>query len=263
MTVLPPPSRPGDRARAATALLKPWAARGDRRALRGAPLARRYELAWLTAGGIATGSRVAPAAAPFEQAFAALARGTLIATAAGPVAVEDLRPGAMVVTAGGTVEPLLWIGSMTFFPQARPDTDPARLVRITADSFGLGRPMPDLLLGPQARILMTGARLRARTGLDAAFVPARALADGLGVVEIAPAAPVTVYHLMLRGQAGLMAGGLAVESCDPGPGLAELADPQARALYLALFPHLDGAAGFGPAPVPRLTPQEAEVLASG
>lgn len=258
----PPPTAP-DRSNLAAALRQPWAPRAERRPLRAAPLTRRYEMAWLGPSGVETATRVAPAAAPFEEAFAAFARGTLIATETGPVAVEDLVPGQRLLTHDGAAEPLLWLGSMTLFPKAAEGAEPARLVRITADSLGLGRPMPDLVLAPHARVLLSGARLKARLGLDAAFAPARALADGLSVIEVAPVAPITVFHLMLPRQAGLRAAGMDVESFHPGPGFAELTDPQSRALFLALFPHLDRLDQFGPAPIPRLTRFEAEEMAVG
>lgn len=261
--MLPPHPAPPDRQGLATALRQPWAPRGDRRPVRAAPLTRRYEMAWLGPAGVETATRVAPAAAPFEDAFAAFARGTLIATDAGPVAVEDLVPGQRLLTHDGAAEPLLWLGSMTLFPRAADGAEPSRLVRITAESFGLGRPMPDLVLAPHARVLLSGARLRARHGHDAAFAPVRALADGISVIEVTPVAPITVFHLMLPRQAGLRAAGMEIESCHPGPGFAELADPQSRALFLALFPHLDRLDQFGPAPIPRLTRFEAEEIAGG
>jgi len=243
------------------ALHQPWARRADLTPLRAAPLTRRYEMAWLGQDGIETASRVAPAAPPFEEAFAAFARGTLIATGDGPVAIEDLLPGQRVVTADGALEPVLWLGSMTLFPRATGGQEPARLIRLTADCFGLGRPMPDLVLGPHARVLLSGARLRHRIGVDEAFAPARALADGVAVIEVAPVTPITVYHVMLPRQAGLRAAGMEIESFHPGPGFAELTDPQSRSLFLTLFPNVDRLDQFGPAPIPRLTRFEAEAVA--
>lgn len=243
------------------ALHRPWAPPADRPPLRAAPLTRRYELTWLGADGVETATRVAPAAAPFEEAFAAFARGTLIMTENGPVAIEDLVPGQRVATADGALEPVLWLGSMTLFPRATGGHEPARLIRLTADCFGLGRPMPDLVLGPHARVLLSGARLRHLIGVDEAFAPARALADGVAVIEVAPVTPITVYHAMLPRQAGLRAAGMEIESFHPGPGFAELTDPQSRALFLTLFPHLSRLDQFGPAPIPRLTRFEAEAVA--
>lgn len=244
-------------------LTQPWAPRPERRPVRATPLTRRYEISWLTPDGVETATRIAPAAAPFEEAFAAFARGTLIATRDGPVAVEDLVPGQEIMTADGGAETLLWLGSMTLFPKTSAEVDPARLVRLTADCFGLGRPMPDLVLGPHARILLNGARLRSRFGLEAAFAPVRALADGVAVIEVAPVAPITVFHLMLPRQAGIRAAGMEIESYHPGPGFAELTDPQTRALFFTLFPHVDRLDQFGAAPVPRLTRFEAEEVAAG
>ena len=124
-----PGPRPGP---ASPALTQPWAPRADRRPIRATPLTRRYEMSWLTPDGVESGTRIAPAAAPFEEAFAAFARGTLIATEDGPVAVEDLVPGQQIVTADGASETLLWVGSMTLFPKSSAEVEPARLIRLTA-----------------------------------------------------------------------------------------------------------------------------------
>ena len=68
---------------------------------------------------------------------------------------------------------------------------------------------------------------------------------------------------MLPRQAGLRAAGMEIESYHPGPGFAELTDPQTRSLFFTLFPHVDRLDQFGPAPVPRLTRFEAEEAAGG
>jgi len=254
-----------------------WATRAERRPLRAMPLARRYEASFLrTSGEIGTLSRLAPAMPLFEQAFSAVARGTLIATPQGPVAVEDLLPGTLLTTAEAEPEPLLWSGSITLYPAANSDTggsapvpsaEPARLTRIMADSFGMARPIIDVVLGPHARVLRRDPRLRPVVGGSEAYVPVRALQDGDSVIEVAPSTPVTVHHLVLGRQVTLSASGIEIESFHPGMGFAEMMDPQMLALFLSLFPHLRerGMAldGFGAPSYPRLTKFEAEDLLAG
>ncbi|MBS0564568.1 MAG: Hint domain-containing protein [Proteobacteria bacterium] len=221
-------------------------------------LTRRYETSWLAADGrVETATRIAPALPAFEEAFSAIARGALIETADGLVAVEDLAPGATIITADGRREQVVWMGAMTLFPpQAVPGLAPACLTRITADAFGDGRPMPDLLLGPQARIVLQGARCR-RIGTARASVPARSLVDGEGIVAVTPVAPVTVYHLVLSRHAALRCAGVEVESFHPGKDHAERFDPQMAQLFLAMFPTLKSFADFGPLALPRLSADEA------
>lgn len=240
------------------------------------PLARRYEATFLhPSGEIGTLSRLAPAMPLFEQGFSAVARGTLIATPQGPVAVEDLAPGTRLTTVEGDPEPLLWSGSITLYPAANTDTgggspvpaEPARLTRIMVDSFGMGRPITDVVLGPHARVLRRDARLRPVVGGTEAYVPVRALQDGESVIEVAPATPVTVHHLVLARQCTLSASGIEIESFHPGEGFAEMMDPQLLSLFLSLFPHLKarglGLEGFGEPSFPRLTKFEAEDLLAG
>nr|WP_304504880.1 Hint domain-containing protein [Defluviimonas sediminis] len=226
---------------------------------------RRYEIAWLSASGdVETSTRIAPAIAQFEEAFSAFARGTVLHTEDGPVAVEDLMPGTRVQTAEGRMERVMWVGSMTIFP---PNTvngiEPALMTRITADAFGLGRPNPDLVLGPRARILLRDDRFHSATGIAAAYAPASAFVDGVSIVEVTPIAPIPVYHLVLERHGSIRAAGLEVESYHPGIGNVESADPQMAALFLALFPHAKSFADFGPVAHPRLSSAEMERVLYG
>ena len=224
---------------------------------------RRYDLMWLRSdGSIGEASRRAPASPVFEDAVGAFCRGTLIATAEGPVAVEDLLPGMRVTVAEGGHAPLLWVGATSL----EPDPNPAdslggpKLLRVIADSFGPDRPLPDLVLGPRARLLYRDSRCRALIGVDAAFAPARAFADGQSVIAVAPVSPVRVHHLCFGGQKTIFANGLPVESYHPGAQAETTLPHDMREAFLALFPPFGSLDAFGPMPVPRLTAFELETL---
>ncbi|MCO6381088.1 Hint domain-containing protein, partial [Oceanicola sp. 502str15] len=144
------------------------------------PLTRRFEVSYLASNGdIDEFQRVAPATPLFEEAFSALGRGALISTVDGLTAVEDILPGTLVETANGP-KPLLWIGSMTVFPESgelaarAPGREPQKMLRIATDAFGFGRPAPDLMLGPKARLLYRSAACTEAVGAEEAFAPARA-----------------------------------------------------------------------------------------
>nr|ABY79039.1 hypothetical protein [endosymbiont of Ridgeia piscesae] len=242
-----------------------WTARPDRRPLRALPRTRRYEVAYLGHNTeIADLTRLAPAMPIFEDAFCAMARGSLIATIDGPVAIEDLLPGTLVHTRNNGPQPVLWIGSMSIAPNAENQTDGmGKLSRITADSFGLGRPMPDLLLGPRARLFRQDASLITAMGTTAALAPITAFVDGDTVLEITPPEPVRVYHLAFERHQIISANGLEIESYHPGSRKDLHLTGQMRALFLAMFPHVHSFSEFGPLAYPRLSFDETqEILAA-
>ena len=235
----------------------------DARPQQARALTRRYEAAWLTAAGdVESSTRIAPATALFEEAFSALARGALVATEAGPVAVEDLVPGMRALTAEGRAETITWIGSMTIYPNAAGESD-GTLTRITAEAFGANRPIHDLVLGPRARLLLRDARCRAVAGSDTAYVPARAVVDGVSVIELRPVVPINLFHLVLARQSSLRVMGMEVESYHPGTGIEAMVEPRMLALFSAFFPQLARLADFGPHAHPRLTRFEVEQLLEG
>lgn len=227
----------------------PRAVASTPRPQRAATVMRRYEITSLGRDGTVHGvTRPAPASPVFEQAFAALARGSLVTTTAGPVAVEDLMPGDFLLTHEDGPQQLLWIGMMTLFPASMPGqgTCPGP-IRVPADSFGPGRPANDVVLGPYARLLnRTGASRDDRWS----YAPLADLIDGHSAIRLSPATPVQVYHLGLRRHATICAAGLEIESFHPGAALQHLGDDM-QALYIDLFPHVRQISGFGPLAHPQ------------
>ncbi|ROT99018.1 hypothetical protein EAT49_15455 [Histidinibacterium lentulum] len=223
---------------------------------------RRYEVMWLDArGDIAERSTVAPALPAFESAFAAFARGTLFSTEAGPVAIEDLLPGDRVRTVDAGFQPVLWRGSTTIVPGAQGQSPVmGSLTRIAADALGIARPMPDLVLGPLARIYHRTEAVQRITRADGAFLPARDLIDGCNVIELTPPSPVQVFHISLAGHHRVVAQGVELESHHPGT-LHELGlRGDALALYMSLFPHRADVASFGPMRFSRLRLSDLDLL---
>lgn len=194
-------------------------------------LMRRFAAQWLAEEGqFDDYNRLAPASNFFESAFNAFARGTLLATPVGPVAVEDLMPGDRVETAERGPEVILWKGNLTLYPH-RPGMpgQPDGLFRLTADALGYGRPMQDLLLGSGAEVWAPHC---------GQFIPAGEMLDGVSVIELTPPAPVTAYHICLAGRRTLLANGLAVSSYSPDEATAQQLTPEMRSLFLSLFPNL-------------------------
>ncbi len=205
---------------------------------------RRYDVCWLN-GDDAVENRtvVAPAMDVFEQAFAALAQGTLIQTDKGQVAVEDLRPGDMIATADQGLRKLRWVGSMTLFPGSSDLGLPsAQLFRFTDGSYGHERGSPDLMLGPSARIL---PGILATDSSSSLLQPAD-LEDGQSVIRITPVSQVRVFHLALDRQGLMRANGILVASYHPGPNIEARMAPELFPHFLGLFPHVSRISDFGP-----------------
>lgn len=228
--------------------------RPDGRPRRMMPLMRRIEVACLQPDGdTAEFSRLVPAVTAFEEPFAAFTRATLLTTERGVVAVGDLWPGDRVRTVDNGFQTLLWKGRTSLVPEA-PGQDPTmgRLTRISADALGIARPMPDLVLGPHARIVHRAGAVRRLTGQDAALIPARDMIDGVAIIELAPAAPVDVFHLAFAGHERIVANGVEVESWHPGPVHNLGLRPDMLTLFLSCFPHVRGPEDFGLPTMPRL-----------
>lgn len=129
--------------------------------------------------------------------------GTMIATATGEVAVEDLRPGDTVRTEDGRDVEVLWIGRQTFRPVT--GLDPVGdMVDIAADAFGPGLPHSDLSVTADHAL-----------ALDGVLVHAGALEGGRGI-RVRPAASrretEVVYHVETARHEVLVANGLGSES---------------------------------------------------
>lgn len=233
---------------------RPDFARQDGRPQRMMPLMRKVEVACLSPNGdIHDISRLVPALPAFEEAFSAFTRATLMTTERGVVAVGDLWPGDRVRTVDNGFQTLLWKGS-TMLVSGAPGQDPTmgRLTRIAADSLGIARPMPDLVLGPRARIVHRAQNVERLTGTDAALIPARDFIDGISIIELTPPAPVETFHLGFARHERLVANGVEVESWYPGP-LHNLGlNGEMLGLFLSCFPHLQGTEDIGPLALPRL-----------
>jgi hypothetical protein len=102
--------------------------------------------------------------------------GTRIATPAGEVPVEALRPGDLVLTADGRAVPVRFLGRQTVDARFGPPWR-ARPVRIAAGALAEGVPARDLMVSPTHALL-----------IDGVLVMAAALVNGTTIQTIAPPA---------------------------------------------------------------------------
>jgi hypothetical protein len=125
--------------------------------------------------------------------------GTLIRTARGEVAVEDLAVGELAVTASGLARRITWIGHRRI---ERPSLE-QQPVRVVAGAFGAGSPARDLRLsqGHAVCVEMMGEVL----------APIGQLINGATIVR-EEVAEVTYWHVELESHDVLLAEGLPCES---------------------------------------------------
>jgi len=156
------------------------------------------------------------------------AAGTRLETQAGPVAVEDLRPGERVLLAGGGFGEIGWIGSREIDAARHPH--PARVgpIRVLAGAFARRVPRRDVVLSPDHAIFAAGF-----------LVPVKLLVNGASIRE-EKGGRVRYFHVELARHAVLLAEGLPVES---------YLDTGDRALFATPPPALPPAASARCAPL--------------
>jgi autotransporter passenger strand-loop-strand repeat protein len=128
-------------------------------------------------------------------------RGTLIRTADGDVAVEDLRIGHDVVTAEGDARPIKWIGRRAYrdwLAVGNPDVQP---ILLKAGSIADHVPVRDLYVSPEHAMF-----------LDGVLVPARHLVNGVSIVKVEGMEEIEYFHLEFDRHVVILAEGAAAES---------------------------------------------------
>jgi hypothetical protein len=130
--------------------------------------------------------------------------GTLIATPAGDVPVEALRPGDHVhaLEQGQPVaRPLRWVGRLEVDLARHHSPARAAPVRVAAGALAPGLPARDLLVSPDHALLLAGALFQAQ-----------ALRNGATVAQATAPEKIAYVHLELARHGVVLAEGAAVES---------------------------------------------------
>ena len=156
-------------------------------------------------------------------------KGTRIATPYGARAVEDLKPGDLVLTMDNGLQPLRWVGARTVPAMGR-----FAPIEITKGALGNER---DLIVSPQHRMLLNGWRSEMLFNTSEVFAAAKHLVNGSTIRE-AQGGFVTYYHLMFDRHEVIFAEGAASESFHVSDySLTGVADAAREELF-ALFPEL-------------------------
>lgn len=179
--------------------------------------------------------------------------GTRIRTPFGDRAIEDLRPGDLVLTRDNGPQPLRWVGQ-------RRVAATGRFAPVRIDPALLAGADAPLLVSPQHRMLWTGARAQLLFGTSEVLVSACHLLDNPAARRIEGGA-VTYIHLMFDQHEIITANGAPTESFFPGDTALGALDPAARDEMFALFPELRSHCGaFGETARQCVRAHEARVL---
>ncbi|MCC5976402.1 MAG: Hint domain-containing protein, partial [Rubellimicrobium sp.] len=173
------------------------------------------------------------------------AEGTRLESVNGPVAVENLQSGDLLVTLDDGPQPIRWIG---WTEHHWPGTDEKLLpVRIPARSLDGRLPYRDLMISPQHRILLNREIFAFGDADEDCFAPALSLDGYRGVQRDTSCKTVRYYHVLLERHSILMAEGLLSESFFPGPMAMRNLSLGNRVQVMTLFPDLakDPTGGYG------------------
>ena len=180
--------------------------------------------------------------------------GTRIETVLGPVPVEDVAVGDLVLTLDHGAQPVIWHGVRQV-----PSRGALAAVRIPAGTFGHHGA---LAVSPQHRLHFSGWRAQLFAGETEVLVKAVHLVRAGLLSQDYSGAPVTYHHLLFSRHEIICAEGLWSESYYPGPITLAGHDPEVQAELLGLFPELasDPEGGYGPAARPEVRGHVAALL---
>lgn len=175
-----------------------------------------------------------------ERVILCFTPGARIVTAMGLRAVETLVPGDRVLTADNGMMPLRWTGRRDLSAAelaVDPDLAPVRIAR---GALGPNLPQQDLVVSPQHRMVITGARAELLFGEHEVLVPALHLVGLPGVTREVAAEGVSYIHLLFDTHEIIFAEGCLTESFQPSDRSLGALDAAQRDELFRLFPELIG-----------------------
>lgn len=187
-------------------------------------------------------------------------RGTLIETVNGPVLVEMLEQGDLVITMDGPAQPVRWVGSRKIFAGELTNDPSLRPIHIAANALGKGCPKRPLLVSPQHRVFLQDWRAQLMFGEEQVLVPAKCLVNDDTIRPDLVLESVEYFHVLFDEHQIIFTEGLATESFLPAAyTVSELSGPVRDELF-KVFPNLREGAEYGALVRPVLRPWEAKMI---
>lgn len=167
---------------------------------------------------------------PGESGVTCFAKGTLIDTPTGPLAIESLHAGDLFSTLDNGDQPVRWISNTTV--AGRGDFAP---IRISSGTLGAAS---DLFVSPQHRILIEGWQAELLFGCDSVLVAAKHLINDQNIQRM-PCESVQYFHLLFDQHQVVISNGVKSESFHPGKQTVSSLNRHQREEILTLFPNLE------------------------
>ncbi|KIN62362.1 Type I secretion target repeat protein [Sulfitobacter noctilucicola] len=188
------------------------------------------------------------------ESIICFAERTMIDTPFGARAIEELRPGDLVLTKDRGPQPLRWIGQRSVA-----GTGAFAPIEFAPGTVGNSH---TLRVSPQHRMLIEDYRASLYFGQDEVITAASFLVNGCGITQ-REVPTVTYFHLLFGQHELIRTAGAWSESYQPGeyslPGL----HPQTREELFTLFPELrSNPNGYGQAAREAIPRYQAQLLAA-
>lgn len=182
-------------------------------------------------------SHIVPEPETIPEALLCFTPGTMILCADGPRPIEAVTEGTLVQTRDNGCQPVLWRGArriggarLRLMPHLAP-------VRLAPGALGPGGPERALMVSPDHRMLLRGARARALFGCDEVLAAARDLIDDRNVRVLRGLSEVRYLHLALPAHEVVLAEGAETESFLPDDAaLRALAEDERQRLPESILP---------------------------
>ncbi|MFV0411508.1 MAG: Hint domain-containing protein [Paracoccus sp. (in: a-proteobacteria)] len=163
---------------------------------------------------------------------------TLIETACGAVAVQDLSPGDLVVTLDHGLQPIRWTGAQPLSQARLAETPRLRPIRIRAGALAAGVPERDLLVSPQHRVLIRSKIAQRMFDATEILIAAKHLTAIAGIEIAEDLHEITYFHLLFERHEIVISNGAETESLYTGPEAMKSLSLEARQEIFSLFPEL-------------------------
>ncbi len=163
--------------------------------------------------------------------------GTVIATPAGEVPVEQLAVGDKVITRDNGIQEIRWIGRKGLTGADLARSAHLKPVRINKGALGHGLPERDMLVSPNHRVLVANDKTALYFEESEVLVAAKHL-TGLKGIAVEDARWVTYIHIMFDQHEVILSDGAWTESFQPGDiSLGSIGNAQRNEIF-ELFPEL-------------------------